>query len=83
MITLPDEAFVSPANPYDKRSVPSLAFLIEHPGSNVCSEPFALSILLALPSSWIRLSFFGGKSADRLLDIQCRSSQQKHSACYV
>jgi hypothetical protein len=35
MITLPDEAFVSPANPYDKRSVPSLAFLIEHPGSNV------------------------------------------------
>jgi hypothetical protein len=36
MITLPDEAFVSPAKPYDKRSVPSLAFLIEHPGSNVC-----------------------------------------------
>jgi hypothetical protein len=33
MITLPDEAFVSPSNPWDKRSVPSLAFLIEHPGS--------------------------------------------------
>lgn len=37
IISLPDEAFVSPANPWESRSVPSLAFLIEHPGSNVFS----------------------------------------------
>jgi hypothetical protein len=35
MITLPDECFVSPSKPFDKRFVPSLAFLIEHPGPNI------------------------------------------------
>jgi glyoxylase-like metal-dependent hydrolase (beta-lactamase superfamily II) len=31
-ITLPDSAFISPADPAAKRYVPSLAFLITHPG---------------------------------------------------
>jgi len=31
-ITLPDSAFVAPANPTTKRYVPSLSFLITHPG---------------------------------------------------
>lgn len=30
-ITLPDSCFVAPSNPEDRRTVPSLAFLIEHP----------------------------------------------------
>jgi glyoxylase-like metal-dependent hydrolase (beta-lactamase superfamily II) len=37
-ITLPDACFVTPSNPEDKRTVPSLAFLIEHPRANLFSN---------------------------------------------
>jgi glyoxylase-like metal-dependent hydrolase (beta-lactamase superfamily II) len=37
-ITLPDNAFVSPADPTTKRTVPSLSFLITHPGLASPSE---------------------------------------------
>jgi glyoxylase-like metal-dependent hydrolase (beta-lactamase superfamily II) len=38
LITLPDHCFVTPSNPADKRTVPSLAFLVQHPGSSIFSE---------------------------------------------
>jgi glyoxylase-like metal-dependent hydrolase (beta-lactamase superfamily II) len=34
-ITMTDSLYVSPSKAYDKRTVPSLAFLIEHPGPNI------------------------------------------------
>lgn len=36
-ITLPDHCFIAPSNPTDFRSVPSLAFLIQHPGASIFS----------------------------------------------
>jgi glyoxylase-like metal-dependent hydrolase (beta-lactamase superfamily II) len=37
-ITLPDHCFVYPSNADDKRTVPSLAFLIEHRGPSVFNK---------------------------------------------
>ncbi|KAK5109600.1 hypothetical protein LTR62_006837 [Meristemomyces frigidus] len=54
-ITLSDKFFVSPANPEAKRTVPSLTFLITHPGSNIynasSSHPFRLMFDLGLRRS--------------------------------
>jgi glyoxylase-like metal-dependent hydrolase (beta-lactamase superfamily II) len=38
-LTLPDRFFVHPADPEAKRTVPSLAFLIQHPGTFGTSAP--------------------------------------------
>jgi glyoxylase-like metal-dependent hydrolase (beta-lactamase superfamily II) len=68
-LTLPDSAFVSPADPQAKRYVPSLAFLITHPG-------------LPSPSAFIKLE---KKPLRFLFDLGLRQRaedympvQQKH-----
>ena len=48
LITLPDHCFVTPSNPEDKRTVPSLAFLIQHPGTNIFSEDDSVKRLLRI-----------------------------------
>jgi glyoxylase-like metal-dependent hydrolase (beta-lactamase superfamily II) len=51
-ITLADQFFVSPADPNGKRTVPSLTFLVTHPGSSIydadSSKPFHLMFDLGL-----------------------------------
>ncbi|KAL1619220.1 hypothetical protein SLS54_006812 [Diplodia seriata] len=64
-ITLPDKFFVHPADPDAKRTVPSLAFLITHPGSDVfgnSNKPLRLMFDLGLRSK-----------KERYIDVQ-----QKH-----
>jgi glyoxylase-like metal-dependent hydrolase (beta-lactamase superfamily II) len=46
MITLPDHCFVSPSNASDRRTVPSLAFLIEHHGSDIFGNKKEISRML-------------------------------------
>ena len=55
-ITVPDETLVSPSNPWDKRSVPSLAFLIEHPGSNGTYFLLALVLRVSIELPYIQRS---------------------------
>lgn len=51
-ITLPDTAFVAPADKDAKRTVPSLAFLITHPGNDSSSKkPFRMMFDLGLRKS--------------------------------
>jgi len=55
-ITLPDKFFVTPADPEAKRTVPSLTFLITHPGTSTfdstdASKPFHLMFDLGLRKS--------------------------------
>lgn len=51
-ITLEDRFFVHPAQPGARRTVPSLTFLVTHPGSSICgadpSKPFRLMFDLGL-----------------------------------
>lgn len=48
-ITLPDKCFVSPSDPDASRSVPSLSFLITHPG-NVSESSFGYRLFHRTPS---------------------------------
>jgi glyoxylase-like metal-dependent hydrolase (beta-lactamase superfamily II) len=56
-ITLPDHCFVSPASPTDRRTVPSLAFLIQHPTASLLrhvehsAEPLRMMFDLGLRAS--------------------------------
>lgn len=51
-ITLPDAAFVAPADKDAKRTVPSLAFLITHPGNDSSNnKPFRMMFDLGLRKS--------------------------------
>ncbi|OBT52696.1 hypothetical protein VE04_06017 [Pseudogymnoascus sp. 24MN13] len=55
-ITLPDRCFVTPSNPDERRTVPSLAFLIEHPRAHLfkhnglADKPFRFMFDLGLRS---------------------------------
>jgi glyoxylase-like metal-dependent hydrolase (beta-lactamase superfamily II) len=69
-ITLPDSAFVSPADPTSKRYVPSLSFLITHPG--ISTSPNHINLPLGKP---LRILFDLGlrQHAEDYLPLQ-----QKH-----
>lgn len=72
-LTLPDRFFVSPSDPEAKRSVPSLAFLVTHPGVSETANSNAF--LKPTPGKPFKLLFDLGlrRSADRYMPIQ-----QKH-----